>query len=92
MIGGYVKILTNFMLAGIGIPILLKQYAKLGERMLSFNVDRDFSHALDGFVLVDLRHTDQALLRRYMGETGMEAFMSYHGLRPSESQHDCRQT
>jgi len=60
--------------------------------MLSFNVDRDFSRVLDGFVLVDLRRTDSALLRRYMGESGIEAFMSYHGLRPSESHHDLRQT
>ena len=77
---------------GKGIPILLKQYARLGGRMLSFNVDRDFSRVLDGFVLVDLRRTDSALLRRYMGESGIEAFMSYHGLRPSESHHDLRQT
>jgi hypothetical protein len=59
--------------------------------MLSFNVDRDFSRVLDGFVLVDLRQTDPALLRRYMGDPGVEAFMSYHGLRASESQHDTRQ-
>jgi len=77
---------------GKGIPILLKQYARLGGRMLSFNVDRDFSRVLDGFVLVDLRETDPTLLRRYMGEAGIEAFMSYHGLRPSESHHDPRQT
>jgi hypothetical protein len=77
---------------GKGIPILLKQYAKLGGRMLSFNVDRDFSRVLDGFVLVDLRQTDPTLLRRYMGEAGTQAFMSYYGLRPSESQHDTRQT
>lgn len=65
---------------GKGIPILIKHYAKLGGRMLSFNVDRDFSHVLDGFVLVDLRQTDRTLLQRYMGEDGIEAFTSYHGI------------
>ncbi len=70
---------------GKSIPILLKHYAKLGGRMLSFNVDKDFSGVLDGFVLVDLRQTERALLQRYLGEVGVEAFTSYHGLHPSES-------
>ena len=69
---------------GKSIPILLKHYAKLGGRMLSFNVDRDFSHVLDGLVLVDLRQTDRTLLQRYMGEDGIEAFTSYHGLCPPQ--------
>jgi putative hemolysin len=69
---------------GKSVPILIKHYAKLGGRMLGFNVDRDFSGVLDGLVLVDLRRTDSTLLRRYMGEDGLEAFMSYHGLHPSK--------
>jgi putative hemolysin len=69
---------------GKSIPILLKHYAKLGGRMLSFNVDRNFSGVLDGLILVDLRRSERALLRRYLGEDGVEAFVSYHGLRPSK--------
>src|ERR1700685_560019 len=69
---------------GKSIPILLKHYAKLGGRMLSFNVDRNFSGVLDGLILVDLRRSDRILLRRYLGDAGVEAFVSYHGLRPSE--------
>ena len=65
---------------GKGVPILLKHYAKLGGRMLAFNVDKDFSDVLDGLVLVDLRQTDRTVLQRYMGEDGMRAFLSYHGL------------
>jgi len=65
---------------GKGIPILLKHYAKLGGRMLGFNVDKDFSDVLDGLVLVDLRQTDRNVLQRYMGEDGMRAFLGYHGL------------
>ena len=64
---------------GKGIPILIKQYAKLGGRMLSFNVDREFSNVLDGLVLVDLRKSDTALLGRYMGEE-LKSFREYHGL------------
>ncbi len=69
---------------GKGVPILLKHYAKLGGRMLGFNVDKEFSDVLDGLVLVDLRQTDRTALQRYLGEDGMEAFLSYHGLCPSE--------
>ncbi len=69
---------------GKGVPILLKHYAKLGGRMLGFNVDKDFSDVLDGLVLVDLRQTDRTALQRYLGEDGMGAFLSYHGLCPSE--------
>jgi putative hemolysin len=67
---------------GKGIPILLKHYSKLGGRMLSFNVDRNFSNVLDGLVLVDLRRSDPGLLARYMGKATLTAFLHYHGLHP----------
>jgi putative hemolysin len=65
---------------GKGLPILIKQYAKLGGRIVSFNVDRKFSDALDGLVLVDLRKTDHNALERYMGKDGLKAFRQYHGI------------
>ena len=63
---------------GKGLPILIKQYAKLGGRIVSFNVDRKFSDVLDGLVLVDLRRTDRHVLERYMGKDGVKAFRQYH--------------
>jgi putative hemolysin len=63
---------------GKGVPILLKQYLKLGGKVLSFNVDRKFRNALDGLILVDLALTDHKILKRYMGEEGFNAFMRYH--------------
>jgi len=65
---------------GKSVPILIKHYVKLGGQMLSFNVDKAFSNVLDGFVVVDLRRTDPAVLRRYLGEDGCRAFLSYHSL------------
>jgi putative hemolysin len=65
---------------GKGVPILLKQYAKLGGRFLGFNVDRNFSNVLDGLVVVDLRRTDPSVLERYMGKPGVAAFRRHHGL------------
>ena len=70
---------------GKGVPILIKHYAKLGGRMLGFNVDKEFSDVLDGLVLVDLRRSDRTVLQRYLGEDGLNAFLRYHGLVPSET-------
>jgi putative hemolysin len=63
---------------GKGIPILLKQYLKLGGKLLSFNIDPSFGNVLDGLIMVDLTCTDPKVLRRYMGPEGFETFISYH--------------
>lgn len=73
---------------GKGVPILIKQYAKLGGRLLSFNVDRDFSNVLDGLVMVDLRQTDPAVLERYVGKDGIRAFQRYHGIAAGVKRHE----
>lgn len=61
-----------------GVPILLKQYLKLGGKLLGFNIDPEFSDALDGLILVDLTKTPRKILVRYMGNEGLESFMAYH--------------
>ena len=60
------------------IPILLKQYLKLGGVLLGFNVDADFSDVLDGLILVDLTRTDPRILERYMGKQGAASFLAHH--------------
>jgi len=65
---------------GKGLPILLKQYAKVGGKFLGFNVDRKFSDVLDGLVVVDLRETEPTVLERYMGREHVAAFRRHHGL------------
>lgn len=61
-----------------GVPVLLRQYLKIGGELLAFNVDKDFSDVLDGLVLVDLRKTDPTRLETYMGKDGLKAFLGYH--------------
>jgi putative hemolysin len=63
---------------GKGVPILLKQYLKLGGKLLSFNIDPAFGNVLDGLIMVDLTATDPNLLKRYMQADGFATFMSYH--------------
>ena len=63
-----------------GIPVLLRQYLKLGGKLLAFNVDQDFCDALDGLILVDLKKTDPRILARYMGKEEAQEFRTLHGL------------
>ena len=68
---------------GKGLPILLRQYAKIGGKLLGFNVDRKFSNVLDGLVVVDLRQTDSSVLDKYMGREAASRFREIHGgVRP----------
>ena len=62
--------INDVELDGKGLPILLRQYAKVGGKLVGFNVDRKFSNVLDGLVVVDLRQTEPAVLERYMGQEG----------------------
>jgi len=64
---------------GKGLPVLLRQYLRLGGRVLSYMVDERFSGVLDCLVMVDLLRTERALLDRYMTKSGAEAFLAYHG-------------
>jgi putative hemolysin len=66
---------------GKGAPILIKQYLKTGGRLLGFNVDRQFSHTLDGLIMVDLRTAPAPLLDRYMGKTKAALFRAWHAAR-----------
>ena len=66
---------------GKGLPILLRQYAKIGGKLLGFNVDPKFSSVLDGLVVVDLRQTEPAVLDRYMGRESATRFREFHAAR-----------
>lgn len=67
---------------GKGTPVLLRQYLKVGGRVLGFNIDPDFGNALDCLVLVDLRRTERQVLRKYMSEGAWESFCrAHHGRR-----------
>ncbi len=70
--------ITDVETDGKGLPILLRQYAKIGGKLLGFNVDRKFSNVLDGLVVVDLRKTEPAMLERYMGREAATEFRRRH--------------
>jgi putative hemolysin len=63
---------------GKGIPILVRQYVKLGGKLLAFSVDPQFGNTLDGFVMVDLTRTSPEILARYMGKDSAREFITWH--------------
>jgi putative hemolysin len=72
------ELITQIEADDKGVPVLLKQYLKLGGRLLGFNVDPDFNNALDGLIMVDLRNTDIKTLQKYMGKHEAQHFLEFH--------------
>jgi putative hemolysin len=71
-----------------GVPVLLRQYLKLGGHILGFNVDEAFNNALDGLIMVDLRQTDPKVLAKYMGREQAAHFRVLHGAAPEAAGDD----
>ncbi len=72
------EVISDVEPAQAGIPVLLRQYLKLGGKLLGFNVDPEFSDTLDGLILVDLTKTEPKLLERYLGRAEATSFLEYH--------------
>jgi len=62
---------------GKGIPVLLRQYLRLGARIIGFNVDPDFGNALDCLILLDLRATPDSVLRKYLSREALRNLRGY---------------
>ena len=66
-IGHELKELEQFMATieptHVKVPVLLKQYTKLNARFISFNLDPNFSNALDGLMLLDLQKLPEEIIR-----------------------------
>jgi putative hemolysin len=61
-----------------GVPVLLRQYLRLGARLLGFNVDDKFSNVIDGLCYVDLAAVDQRILEHYMGAEEAARYLASH--------------
>ena len=62
------------------VPVLVKQYLKLGGRFIGFNIDPDFGDVLDGLIYVDLRQTEKRILEKYLTKDGVTSFYAYHNI------------
>ncbi len=67
---------------GKGLPVLLRQYLKLGATLLCFNLDPSFADVVDGLVFLDLTRSAAPMIKRVMGSEGYRQFGRFHGLQP----------
>ncbi len=67
--------------ADAGVPVLLKQYLKLGGRVFGFGRDPGFHDTLDVLTLVDLTRAPEPVLERYLGRAQVGPFLEYHRFR-----------
>jgi len=68
---------------GKEIPILLRQYIKMGGEILSFNVDPEFSSVIDALIMVDVSKTPEKILRRYMGSEKAAQYLEHTKTHPA---------
>ena len=61
-----------------GLPVLLRQYLKLGAKVIGYNIDHDFGNVLDALIYVDLAETQPRLLERYLGPENAPRFLEMH--------------
>jgi putative hemolysin len=62
------------------MPVLLRQYLKMGGKLLDVSVDPHFGNCLDALLMFDLRAASRRLLDFYMGPRRRREFLAYHGI------------
>ncbi|MDR2885703.1 MAG: lysophospholipid acyltransferase family protein [Rikenellaceae bacterium] len=76
------KIVTDIERDEFSIPILIRKYLQLNSHVLGFNVDHDFSDALDALMLLDLKRVPEntiLMLSKEITDIDVLArFRSYH--------------
>ena len=65
-VGSQLKDLDSFLATiepeHLKVPVLLKQYTRLNAKFIGFNIDPNFSDALDGLMLLNLKNLPQEIL------------------------------
>lgn len=56
------------------MPVLIRQYLKIGGRIVAFNIDPDFGTVVDGLIVVNLLAAPPKNIARYMGPKLYEAY------------------
>jgi putative hemolysin len=68
----------------MGMPVLLRQYLKLGGKITDFHHDKRFG-SFDGLIIVDLLQTEYKILSKFMGKDRADAYLAYHA-RPANKE------
>ncbi len=64
---------------GKGLPVLVREYLKLGGRFLATSLDPGFGNVLDALVVVDLAAAERRLLEFHLGREEAARFLAFHG-------------
>jgi len=67
---------------GRGLPVLVKQYLRLGARVLGCSVDPGFGDVVDGLVVVDLATVERRVLERTIGKEETAAVLGPRAAGP----------
>lgn len=60
--------ISHFEGGARGLPTLLKHYLRVGAKVISFNVDPQFSDVVDALILIDIEVTDERVLRQFLSQ------------------------
>lgn len=58
------------------MPVLIRQYLKLGGQIVAFNVDPEFGTVVDGLIYVNLLEAPPRDIARYMGKDVYNAYLN----------------
>jgi putative hemolysin len=64
---------------GKGVPVLVRQYLRMGGRIASLHVDQSFNGSLDALVITDLRRADRRALAKFFGVERLNAILRTGG-------------
>jgi putative hemolysin len=68
-----------------GMPILLREYVRLGGRAAAYGKDPSFGGATDVLLVADLALAPRRTLERYLGGTGSERFLERCGAEAQDA-------
>lgn len=60
------------------VPVLIRQYLKLGGKLVAFNVDPDFGSVVDGLIVLNLLDAPARDIARYMGAEKYASYCAWH--------------
>ena len=60
-----------------GVPILIKKYLQLNGKVISFNVDYNFSEVLDALMILDLCEVPESIIAMLSKDMGIDVYQRF---------------
>ncbi len=65
-----------------GVPVLVRQYLRLGGQIIAFNIDPQFKQVLDVLMAIDVAAIPRAVMARFMTPEKADAYLEFRGRDP----------